>query len=174
MSYEKTAHRKPKGRNSSWNRLRSKENQKEPGENELRAFLVKTKPPPSFVYYQEASEITTPVSADALKLLEAIREDKLESVEEELKNMENEDINKTDRHGFALIHVAARYNLYRIVPSLLKHGADVDIGTSEYRWTPLHLAARCVKCILLAFLLITTTLFLFIRTSPGVGVLNKV
>ena len=164
MSYERTAHRKPKGRNSSWNLLRSKKNQKEPGENELQALRVdfepETKPPPTFVYSQEASEIITPVSADTLKLLEAIREDKLESVEEELKNMDKEDINKTDRHGFALIHVAARYNLYRIVPSLLKHGADVNIGTSEYRWTPLHLAARCVKCLLLVFLLITTTLFL--------------
>ena len=37
------------------------------------------------------------------------------------------------------------YNLLRMVTSLLKHGADVNIGTSEYRWTPLHLASRCVE-----------------------------
>ena len=85
------------------------------------------------------------MSAHALKLLEAIREDKLEFVEEELGSMNKQDIDKTDRHGFALIHVAARYNLHRIVTTLLEHGADVNIGTSEYRWTPLHLAARYVR-----------------------------
>ena len=147
MSYEKTAHRKSKGRKSSWNPLRSKRNQ-EPDGSELQRLQVEfepeAKPPPTFVYSQEASEIITPVSADTLKLLEAIREDKLESVEEEIKNMDEGDIDRTDRHGFALIHVAARYNLHRIVPSLLKHGAKVNIGTSEYQWTPLHLAARCV------------------------------
>ena len=147
MSDEKTAHRKPKGRNSSWNPLRHKKSQRETGECELQALRVDfepdAKPPPTFVYSQETSEIVTPVSAHTLKLLEAIREDKLEFVEEELSNMNKQDIDKTDRHGFALIHVAARYNLHRIVPSLLEHGADVNIDTSEYRWTPLHLAARC-------------------------------
>jgi len=149
MSDEKKTQRKPKGHDSSWNPLRFKRNQKEPGEFELQALRVdfepETRPPPTFVYSQETSEIVTPVSTHTLKLLEAIREDKLEFVEEELSNMNKQDIDKTDRHGFALIHVAARYNLHRIVTSLLEHGADVNIGTSEYRWTPLHLAARCVR-----------------------------
>ena len=148
MSDKKTTQRKPKGGDSSWNLLRVKKNQKEIGECELQALRVdfepETKPPPTFVYSQETSEITTPVSAHTLKLLEAIREDNLEFVEEELSTMNKQDFDKTDRHGFALIHVAARYNLHRIVSSLFKHGADVNIGTSEYRWTALHLAARCV------------------------------
>ena len=138
MSDEKTTQRN----------LRFKKNQKESAEGELQALRVDfesdTKPPPTFVFSQEKSETITPVSTHTLKLLEAIREDKLEFVEEELGIMNKQDIDKTDRHGFALIHVAARYNLHRIVTSLLEHGADVNIGTSEYRWTPLHLAARCV------------------------------
>ena len=85
------------------------------------------------------------MSAHTLRLLEAVREDKLEFVEEELGHLNKQEIDKTNEHGFALIHVAARYNLHRIVNTLLKHGADVDIGTSEYRWTPLRLAARCVE-----------------------------
>ena len=149
MSDEKTTQRKLKGGASSSKLLRFKKNQKETAECELQALRVDfepdTKPPPTFVFSQEKSEIITPVSAHTLKLLEAIREDKLEFVEEELSCMNKQDIDKTDRHGFALIHVAARYNLHRIVTSLLEHGADINIGTSEYRWTPLHLAARCVR-----------------------------
>lgn len=149
MSDENKAQRKPKGRDTSWNPLRFKKDQGEASECELRALRinfepVETKPPPSFVYSQEASEIITSVSAHTLKLLEAIHEDKLEFVEQELSNMNKQEIDKTDRHGFALIHVAARYNLHRIVNALLKHRAEINIGTSEYRWTPLHLAARFV------------------------------
>jgi len=148
MSDETTKQRRPNERDSSWNPLTFRKNQKEIGECELQTLRVEfepdTKSPPTFVYSQETSEIPTPVSVHTLKLLEAIRENKLECVEEELSNMNKQDIDKTDRHGFAIIHVAARYNLHRIVNSLLKHGADVNIGTSEYRWTPLHLAARCV------------------------------
>ena len=89
------------------------------------------------------------MSAHTLKLLEAIPEDKLEFFEDELSSMnKQEEIDKADRHGFALIHVAARYNLHRIVTTLLEHGANVNIGTIEYRWTPLHLAARYVRCFL--------------------------
>jgi len=152
MSDENTTQRGPKGYDSSWNPLRFKKNQIETGECESQALRVEfepdTKRPPTFVYSQETSEVATPVSAHTLKVLEAIREDKLEFVEEELSNMNKQDIDKTERHGFALIHVAARYNLHRIVKSLLEHGADVNIGTSEYRWTPLHLAARCVRIFL--------------------------
>ena len=154
MSDEKRAQRKSKGYDSSWNPLRFKKNQKETGEHESLALRVNfesdSKPPPTCVFSndEDTSEIITPVSAHALKLLEAIREDKLEFVEEELGSMNKQDIDKTDSHGFALIHVAARYNLHRIVTTLFEHGADVNIGTSEYRWIPLHLAARCVSCIL--------------------------
>ena len=152
MSGEKTAQRKPKGRDSSWNPLGLKKNPKEAGECELQALRVDfepdTKSAPTFVYSQETSEIATPVSAQTLRLLEAIREDKLQFVEEELSNMNEQEISKADRHGFALIHVAARYNLHRIVNSLLEHGADVNIATSKYRWTPLHLAARYVTVFL--------------------------
>ena len=148
MSDEKGTREGPKGRTSSWNPLSFKKNQKETAECEIKALRVDfepdSKPPPTFVYSQETSEITTPLSAHTLKLLEAIREDKLEFVEEELSSMKKQEIDKTDRHGFALIHVAARYNLHRIVTTLLEHGADVNIGTSEYRWTPLHLASRYV------------------------------
>ena len=148
MSDEKKTQQKPKGRHSGWNPPRFKKNQKVTDECELQALRVEfepdTKPPPTFAYSQEKSEIITPVSAHTLKLLEAIREDKLEFVEKELSNMNKQDIDKTDRHGLTLIHFAARYNLHRVVNSLLEHGADVNIGTSEYRWTPLHLAARCV------------------------------
>ena len=149
MSGEKTTQWKSTGRDRSWNPLRFNKNQKETAECELQALRVDfepdTKPPPTFVYCQETSEITTSVSAHTLKLLEAIREDKLEFVEEELRSMKKQEIDKTDRHGFALIHVAARYNFHRIVTTLLEHGADVNIGTSEYRWIPLHLAVRCVS-----------------------------
>lgn len=155
MSDEKGTQGKAKGYDSAasgWNPLRLKKNQKEPAECELQALRVDfepdTKHPPTFVYSQETSEITTPVSAHTLKLLEAIREDKLEFVEDELSSMSKQKIDNTDRHGFALIHVAARYNLHRIVTTLLEHGADVNIGTKEYRWTPLHLAARYVRCFL--------------------------
>ena len=148
MSDEKGTQGKPKGRDSSWNPLRFKKNEKETPECELQALRVDfepdPKPPPTFIHSQETSEITTPLSVHTLKLLEAIREDNLEFVEKELSSMNKQEIDKTDKHGFALIHVAARYNLHRIVTTLLEHGADVNIGTSEYRWTPLHLASRYV------------------------------
>ena len=150
MSQENRAMRKPRGRKSSLNPFRLKKDRKEGGELQSLTprvdFKPETKPgSPTFVYSRETSDITTPVSAHTLRLLEAVREDKLEFVEEELGHLNKQEIDKTDRHGFALIHVAARYNLHRIVNALLKHGADVNIGTSEYRWTPLHLAARCVE-----------------------------
>jgi len=147
MSEENTAQRKPRGRDSSSNPFRFKKDQKETGELQSLTPRVDIKPEtkpgsPTFVYSRETSDITTPVSVHTLRLLEAVREDKLEFVEEELGHLNKQEIDKTDRHGFALIHVAARYNLHRIVNALLKHRADVNIGTSEYRWTPLHLAAR--------------------------------
>ena len=110
-------------------------------------FTPETKPPPTFVYDDaalETSDTAIPVSPHTLKLFEAIREDEIELVEEELANLtDRNEVNRRDRHGFALIHVAARYNLSRILNTLLDHGSDVNIGTSEYGWTPLHLAARC-------------------------------
>ncbi len=151
MSDKTTAQRKPKGLDTSWKPFRVRKDKKYSEERcELQEltppvdFEPETKPPPTFVYSDETSDIATPVSPHTLKLLEAIREDELELVEEELAKLDRQAIDQPDSHGFALIHVAARYNLSGIVNTLLEHGADVNIGTSEYRWTPLHLAARCV------------------------------
>ena len=103
----------------------------------------------SFVYEDpalESSEVVTPISPHALKLFEAIREDEMELVEAELSTLtDKREIDKLGGHGFALIHVAARYNFSRIVTTLLDHGANINVGTSDYQWTPLHLAARCVE-----------------------------
>ena len=138
--------------NGSWNPFRLRKNESE-GEDKCRQqelnpqvhFKPETKRPLTFVYSEDISDIVTPVSPHTVKLLEAIGEDEFELVEEELANLtDRHEINRTDRHGFALIHVAVRYNLSKIVNTLLEHGADVNIGTSEHRWTPLHLAARCV------------------------------
>ena len=108
-----------------------------------------TKQRRSFVYEDpalESSEVVTPISPHALKLFEAIREDEMELVEAELSTLtDKREIDKLGGHGFALIHVAARYNFSRIVTTLLDHGANINVGTSDYRWTPLHLAARCVE-----------------------------
>ena len=103
---------------------------------------------PSFSYGEESSEVTIPISPHALHLFEAIREDEMDLVEAELAALtDKRQIDKLGTHGLALIHVAARYNFGRIVSSLLDHGADVNIGTLNYNWTPLHLAARCVIAI---------------------------
>ena len=105
----------------------------------------------SFVYEDPAlesstSEVVNPISPHALKLFEAIREDEMELIEAELSTLtDKREIDKLGGHGFALIHVAARYNFSRIVTTLLDHGANINVGTGDYRWTPLHLAARCVE-----------------------------
>ena len=94
----------------------------------------------------ESSEVVTPISPHALKLFEAIREDEMELVEAELSTLTDKcEIDKLVGQGFALIHVAARYNFSRSVTNLLDRGANINVGTSDYRWTPLHLAARCVE-----------------------------
>ena len=70
------------------------------------------KPSTSFVYENralESSEIITPVSPQALKLFEAIREDEMDLVEAELASLtDKSEIDKIGGHGFTLIHVAAR------------------------------------------------------------------
>ncbi|XP_078375252.1 uncharacterized protein LOC144658662 isoform X2 [Oculina patagonica] len=149
MSDKTTAQREPKRLDTSWKPFRLRKDKKYSEERcELQEltppvdFEPETKPPPTFVMSDETSDIATTVSPHTLKLLEAIREDELELVEEELAKLDRQAIDQPDSHGFALIHVAARYNLSGIVNTLLEHGADVNIGTSEYRWTPLHLAAR--------------------------------
>lgn len=104
-----------------------------------------TKARPSFGYNEETSEVAAPISPHALQLFEAIREDEMDLVEAELASLtDKRQIDKLGAHGFALIHVAARYNFGRIVNSLLDHGASVNVGTRDYNWTPLHLAARWV------------------------------
>lgn len=103
------------------------------------------KPRPSFGYSEETSEVAAPISPHVLHLFEAIREDEMDLVEAELASLtDKRQIDKLGAHGFALIHVAARYNFGRIVNSLLDHGANVNVGTRDYNWTPLHLAARWV------------------------------
>ena len=147
MSDKVTTERKPKGLDTTWNPFRLRKGEKDAEEKYELTPSVDFESETKFVYSEETSDFVTPVSAHTLKLFQAIREDELELVEEELARLRLADrqaIEQTDRHGFALIHVAARYNLSRIVNILLHHGADVIIGTSEYRWTPLHLAARCV------------------------------
>ena len=108
-----------------------------------------TKQRRSFVYEDpalESSEVVTPISPHALKLFEAIREDEMELVEAELSTLTDKcEIDKLVGQGFALIHVAARYNFSRSVTNLLDRGANINVGTSDYRWTPLRLAARCVE-----------------------------
>ena len=94
----------------------------------------------------ESSEVVTPISDHALNLFEAIREDEMDLVEAELSTLTDKcEIDKLVGQGFALIHVAARYNFSRSVTKLLGRGANINVGTSDYRWTPLHLAARCVE-----------------------------
>ena len=102
----------------------------------------------SFVYDSalESSEVVTPISPHAFKLFEAIQKDEMELVEAELSTLTDKcEIDKLVGQGFALIHVAARYNFNRSVTKLLARGANINVGTSDYRWTPLHLAARCVE-----------------------------
>lgn len=96
-------------------------------------------------YSDEITEVPTPVSLHTLKLFEVMREEEEDLVEDELASVvDRRQINQLSEHGFALIHIAARYNYSRIVSSLLDHGADINIGTRDYCWTPLHLAARYI------------------------------
>ena len=152
ISEEDTAQSKAKRRGRSCNPFKLRRDEKDADEK-CEVPLVDFEPPegakntnprPSFGY-EETSEAATPISPHALKLFEAIREDEMDLVEEELASLtDKHTIDKLGGHGFALIHVAARYNFGRIVNSLLDHGADINVGTREYQWTPLHLAARCV------------------------------
>ena len=104
-----------------------------------------TKPGPSVGLPEESSEVVTSVSPHCLRLFEAVREDEMDLVKEELASLtDKSQIDRLTGHGFALIHVAARYNFGRIVDALLDQGAEINVGTREYRWTPLHLACRCV------------------------------
>ena len=150
------AQSKSKRRGASCNPFKLRRDEKDAdGQCDLPLVEVKpeaardTRPRTSFVFEDralESSEVATPISPHALKLFEAIREDELDLVEDELATLTDKRlIDKiSGRHGFALIHVAARYNFGRIVNTLLDHGADINIRTSEDLWTPLHLAARCV------------------------------
>ncbi|KAJ7385762.1 Transient receptor putative cation channel sub A member 1 [Desmophyllum pertusum] len=108
-------------------------------------FTPETKPPPTFVYEDralETSDIATPLSPNTLKLFEAIREDEMEQVEEELANLtDRNEMDRADRHGFALIHVAARFNGLSTVGVLLQRGADPS-AKGKKGSTPLHFAAR--------------------------------
>ena len=151
ISEEDTAQSKAKRRGTKCNPFKRVRGDEKNADEKCEVPLVDFEPPegakstnprPSFGY-EESSEVATPISPHALKLFEAIREDEMDLVEEELASLtDKRAIDKRGGHGFALIHVAARYNFGRIVNSLLDHGADINVGTSEYQWTPLHLAAR--------------------------------
>ena len=161
---EDVAQSKPKRRGASCNPFRRDEKVADGKcdvplvDFEPDAAKPSTQPRTSFVYEDralESSEIVNPVSPHALKLFEAIREDEMDLVEAELASLtDKREIDKIGGHGFALIHVAARYNFSRIVNTLLDHGAGINIGTNEYRWTPLHLAARCVRSSYICILII--------------------
>ena len=80
MSKENIAKRKPRGCDSSLNAFRFKKDQKEAGGLKSSTprvdFKPETKPGnATFVYSWETSDITTPVTAHTLRLLEAVRED---------------------------------------------------------------------------------------------------
>lgn len=151
---ENESSRKPKGRRERFcNPFKTSKDAEYPdGKYDLPLvdYQPVANPDRTFVYDDGALEVSdtgvTSVSPRALKIFEAIREEEVELVLEELSNLQDtHEIDKKDGHGFALIHVAARYNFNRIVHTLLDYGADINIGTSQFKWTPLHLAARCVQ-----------------------------
>lgn len=150
LSDENMAQRNTKRHNTSCNPFKLRRDGPKDTEEKhgvpLVDFEPEAKETATFVYDdRETSEMATPVSPHTLKLFEAIREDEMELVEEELDNLTDmQEIDRTGRHGFALIHVAARYNLSRIAKILLEHGANINLGTKEYHLTPLHFAARYV------------------------------
>ena len=157
------AQSKPKQRGVGCNPFKRRDEKYSSGKYEIPLVGFEpeaAKQRPSFVYHPalESSEVVTPISPHALKLFEAIREDEMELVEAELSTLTDKcDIDQLVGQGFALIHVAARYNFSRSVTKLLDRGANINVGTSGYRWTPLHLAARCVE----TFKLLYSTLHLF-------------
>ena len=155
-----------KRRSASCNPFKLRRDEKDSGgrcEVPLVEVIVKTEtardtqPLTSFLFEDralESSEVALSISPHALKLFEAIREDEMDLVEEKLSSLtDKRSIDETSGpHGFALIHVAAKYNFGRIVNTLVDHGADINIRTSEDLWTPLHLAARCVEFFLITFM----------------------
>lgn len=153
ISEEETTKDKSKRRGTRYNPFKRLRRREKHEDQPLVEFIPKSfkgvKPQrPSFGFGEESSEVATPISTHALKLFEAIREDEMDLVEDELASLtDKRQIDKLGGHGFALVHVAARYNFARIVATLLDHGADINSGTRENRWTPLHLAARCVQTI---------------------------
>ena len=154
-SDENMAQRKTKRPNTSCNPFklsRDEKNHEEKHGVPLVEFEPEIRETATYVYDdRETSEMATPVSPHTLKLFEAIREDEMELVEQELDNLtDTQEIDRTGQHGMALIHVAARYNLSRIVKILLEHGADINLGTKEYQLTPLHFAARYVISVILS------------------------
>ena len=154
ISEENTTKDKGKRRGKRSNALKQKEEKPEHyrllGIMESKTKGAKQRQPSFLVPADMSSEVATPVSTRAMKLFEAIREHELHQVEEELASLTSTDKSQIDKlklggHGFALIHVAARYNFARIAKVLIQRGADPNIRTEDYKWTPLHLAARCVS-----------------------------
>lgn len=47
-----------------------------------------------------------------------------------------------DEEGFYPIHIAAKYNRAQVVSILLEYGAECNMVSSEYGFSPLHMASR--------------------------------
>ena len=80
-----------------------------------------------------------------IALHEAIDEGNLERIEDELRDKNAvDDLNKGDVcSGFSVLHEATRRNNAKIVKSLIEHGVEINIrSTNGQEQTPLHIAAR--------------------------------
>ena len=146
FSNEEEETSQPNRRRKGWNPFKRGNGEKN-AEEKYEVPLVDFEPDSrQFVYDDsafEVSDVATPVSPHSLKLFAAIREEELELVEEELANRtENQTLDELGKEGFALIHVAARYNMTSAVNSLLDYGAKINISAKDSGWRPLHLAAR--------------------------------
>ena len=111
MSKENIAKRKPRGCDSSLNAFRFKKDQKEDGGLQSSTprvdFKPETKPgSPTFVYPRGNERHHNPCDGSYSEALGSCQGGQF--VEEELGHLNKKEIDKTDRHGFALIHVAAR------------------------------------------------------------------
>ena len=94
--------------------------------------------------YGMASELASPTAFCAKNLFDAVREDELDVVIEELGRLGDKsgEINKAGKRGTTLLHLAARYNFVNITSVLLEYGASIDIPSNVGGWTALHIACR--------------------------------
>ena len=96
--------------------------------------------------YGMASELASPTAFCSRKLFDAVREDELDMVIDELHKLKDKnEINTPGKRGTTLLHLAARYNLASIAAVLLEYGASIDFPSSIGGWTALHIASRWLK-----------------------------